>query len=60
MISNTRCVKDDTLNTFPLVPHTLKLVSIGLNNSLATGRRQAIIWLNTGILLMNPLEQNSS
>ena len=32
-----------------------KLTSIGSDNSLSPGRRQAIIWTNTGILFIGPL-----
>ena len=31
------------------------LTSIGSNNGLSPGRRQAIIWTNAGILLIRPL-----
>ena len=37
-----------------------KLTTIGLDNGLSPGRRQAIIWTNAGILLMRPLETNIS
>ena len=37
-----------------------KLTSIVSDNSLSTGRRQAIIWNNAGILLIGPLETNFS
>ena len=33
---------------------------IGKDNGLSPGRRQAIIWTNTGILLIGPLETNFS
>ena len=36
----------------------VKLTSIGSDNGLSPGRRQAIIWTNTGILLIGPLETN--
>ena len=32
-----------------------KLTTIGLDNGLSPGRRQAIIWTNAGILLIGPL-----
>ena len=34
------------------------LAIIGLHNGLSPGRRQAIIWINAGILLIGPLETN--
>ena len=37
-----------------------KLTIIGSDNSLAPGRRQAIIWTNAGILLIGPLGANFS
>ena len=36
------------------------LTIIGSDNGLSSGRRQAIIWTNNGILLMGPLETNFS
>ena len=36
------------------------LTSIGSDNGLSPGRRQAIIWTNAGILLIRPLETNFS
>ena len=36
------------------------LTSIGSDNDLSPGRRQAIIWTNTGTLLMGPLRTNFS
>ena len=33
----------------------VKLTTIGSNNGLSPGRRQAIIWTNAGILLIRPL-----
>ena len=36
-----------------------KLNIIGSNNDLSPGRRQAIVWTSTGILLIGPLEQIS-
>ena len=35
-----------------------KLTIIGSDNSLSPGRRQAIIWTNDGILLIEPLGTN--
>ena len=35
-----------------------KLTNIGLDNGLAPGRHQAIIWPNAGILLTEPLGTN--
>ena len=37
-----------------------KLTSIGSDNGLSPGRRQAIIWTNGGILLIGPLGTNFS
>ena len=37
-----------------------KLHTIGSDNGLSPGRRQAIIWTNAGILFINPLETNFS
>ena len=37
-----------------------KLTSIGSDNGLLPGRRQAIIWTNAGILLIGPLKANFS
>ena len=37
-----------------------KLTNIGSDNGLSPGRRQAIIWTNTGILLIGPLGTNFS
>ena len=44
------------------VMHTCvgKLTIIGSDNGLSPGRRQAIIWTNTGILLIRPLGTNFS
>ena len=36
-----------------------KLSITGSDNGLSPGRRQAIIWTNAGILLIEPWEQNS-
>ena len=35
-----------------------KLTNIGSDNGLSPGRRQAIIWTNSGILIIGPLETN--
>ena len=35
-----------------------KLIIIGSDNALSPGRRQAIIWINAGILLIEPLGTN--
>ena len=59
--------------SFPVFPHTdplthwgwamhicvSDLTSIGSDNGLSPGRRQAIIRTNAGILLIRPLEQTS-
>ena len=37
-----------------------KLTTIGSDNGLSPGRRQAIIWTNAGILLIGPLGTNLS
>ena len=37
-----------------------KLTIIGSDNGLASGRRQALIWTNVGILLIGPLGTNFS
>ena len=37
-----------------------KLTTIGSDNGLSPGRRQAIIWTNAGILLIRPLGTNLS
>ena len=37
-----------------------KLTIIGSDNGLSPGQRQAIIWTNDGILLIEPLETNFS
>ena len=38
----------------------IKLITIGSDNGLSPGRRQAIIWTNVGILLIGPLGANFS
>ena len=35
-----------------------KLSIIGSDNDLSLGQRQAIIWINAGILLIGPVETN--
>ena len=40
--------------------YIVKLTSIGSDNGLSPGRRQAIIWTNAGILLIGPLGANFS
>ena len=37
-----------------------KIIIIGSDNGLSSGRRQAIIWTNDGILLIGPLRTNFS
>ena len=37
-----------------------KITSIGSDNGLSPGRRQAIVWINAGMLLIWPLETNLS
>ena len=37
-----------------------RITNIGLDNGLSPGRRQAIIWTNVGILLIQTLGTNSS
>ena len=37
-----------------------KLTIIGSDNGMLSGRRQAIIWTNAGILLIGPLGTNFS
>ena len=40
--------------------HISKLIIIATDNGLSPGRRQAIIWTNSRILLIGPLETNFS
>ena len=51
---------DFQLTHWGLVLHLCvgKLTSIGSDNGLSPGRRQAIIWTNAGILLIGPLGAN--
>ena len=50
------------LNHWGRVTHICvsKLTIIGSDNGLSPGRRQAIIWINVGILLIGPLGANFS
>ena len=50
------------LTHWGLVTHICvsKLTIIGSDNSLSPGRRQAIIWTNAGLLLIEPLGTNFS
>ena len=52
----------ETINHWGRVTHMCvsKLTSIGSDNGLSPGRRQAIIWINAGILLIRPLRTNFS
>ena len=54
--------KDRLLTHWGRVTHICvgKLTSIGSDNGLSPGRRQAIIWSNDGILLIGPLGTNFS
>ena len=58
----TLCLMTDILTTWGRVTHICvnKLTIIGSDNGLSPGRRQAIIWTNTGILLIGPLGTNIS
>ena len=49
-----------TLTHWGRVTHicVVKLTNIGSDNGLSPGRRQAIIWTNSGILLIRPLGTN--
>ena len=51
-----------TLTHWGRVTHicVVKLTTIGSDNGLLPGRRQAIIWTNAGILLIRPLGANFS
>ena len=44
----------------PHLPRSSELTSIASDNGLSPGRRQAIIWMNAGILLIGPLGTNFS
>ena len=37
-----------------------KLTTVGSDNGLSPGRRQAIVWTNVGTLLIGPLDKNFS
>ena len=52
----------NTLTNWGWVTHLCvsKLTTIGSDNGLSPGRRQAIIWTSVGILLMGPLGTNFS
>ena len=53
---------EDCLTHWGRVTHICvsKLTIIGSDNGLSSGRRQAIIWTNAGILLIGPLGTNFS
>ena len=55
-------VANMTLTHWGRVTHICvsKLTIIGSDNGLSPGRRQAIIWNNAGLLLIEPLGTNSS
>ena len=55
-------IRDPNLTHWARVTHICvsELSIIGSDNSLASGRRQAIIWTNAGILLIGPLGTNFS
>ena len=44
-----------TINNVATYKIHFKLTIIGSDNGLSPGRRQAIIWINAGILLIEPL-----
>ena len=52
----------DELNHWGRVMHicVVRQTIIGSDNGLSPGRRQAIIWINAGILLIGPLGTNFS
>ena len=56
----SRIMRFNTLTHWSRVTHicVVKLISIGSDNGLWPGRRQAIIWTNAGILLIGPLGTN--
>ena len=58
----TRTWSDCKLTHWGRVTHICvsKLTIIGPDNGLSPGRRKAIIWTNTGILLIGPLGTNFS
>ena len=53
---------DSTLTHWGRVTHICicNLIIIGPDNGLSPGRREAIIWTNVGILLIEPLPTNFS
>ena len=53
------CLDQNVLTLWGRVTHICvsKLTSIGSDNGLSPGRRQAIIWTNTGMLLIGPLRK---
>ena len=54
------CLQGQGLTHWGWVTHICicKLTTIGSDNSLSPGRRQAIIWTNAGIFLIGPLRTN--
>ena len=56
------CPRRDELTHWVRVTHICvsKMTIIGSDNGLSPGRRQAIIWINAGILLIWPLGTNFS
>ena len=61
-INSTRFPNLSHLTHWGRVTHICvgKLTTIGSDNGLSPGRRQAIIWINAGILLIEPLGANFS
>ena len=62
ILATASCRSNNTLTHWGRVTHICvsKLTNIVSDNGLPPGRRQAIIWTNTGILLIGPLGTNSS
>ena len=62
MLSNVYASACSELTHWGRVTHICvgKLTIIGSDNGLSPGRRQAIIWTNDGILLIEPLGTNLS
>ena len=60
--TQTQTSRNSTLTHWSRVTHICvsKPTSIGSDNGLSPGRRQAIIWINAGILLIGPLGTNFS
>ena len=56
------CLIDSCLTHWGRVTHirVSELIIIGSDNGLSPGRRQAIIWNNAGLLLIEPLGANVS